>query len=139
MPLRLDGKVKIHSPFNDRCKGSGHPPEQPKVMIDADTTSNHSPSLPTPWNTSPASTFEPDSRYPFNLGRFSVRVIKRIPKASRACMAEKLTELLSAITTANGKSSWECLFLFSRRCLIAPKRGGHRQNLASIGQPSPGG
>ena len=131
MPLRLDGNVRIHGPFNDRCRGSGQPPDQPEASFQADLTNNHSPSSASQ-NTSTASTSEPDSRYSFSPGRFSGRVLKRIPKASRVCTAKKLKELLSAITDANDKPSWERLLLFPSRCLIAPKRGGHRRNLASI-------
>ena len=40
--------------------------------------------------------------------------------------------ILKAINTQNDLESWERLILFPRRCLAAPKRGGHRRNLASI-------
>ena len=131
MPVRLDGKVKKHGPFHDRCKGSGLPPGQVSNVSEAIITVNHSPSTSMHQDDTLTST-NPSSVSPFNPGCFSRRVLKRIPKASRSRAALKLTEIISEVTTSNDRASWERLFLFPRRCLVAPRRGGHRRNLAAL-------
>ena len=61
----------------------------------------------------------------------SVRVLKRIPRASRHLAATKLARVLEDISEKNDSGSWSRLFKFSRRCLAVPRRGGRRRNLAS--------
>lgn len=47
-------------------------------------------------------------------------------------MTLKLAAILDVISASNTRESWERLFLFSRRCLQAPKRGGRRRNLSGL-------
>ena len=62
----------------------------------------------------------------------SVRIVKRIPRASRHLAATKLASILMGVTTENDVESWIRLFNFSSRCLAIPRRGGHRRSLASL-------
>ena len=61
----------------------------------------------------------------------SVRILKRIPRASRHLAASKLASILVDVSQKNDSESWGHLFNFSSRCLAVPKRGGHRRSLAS--------
>ena len=61
----------------------------------------------------------------------SVKVVKRIPRASRHFAATKLAHVLDGVTEHNDAASWDRLFKFSFRCLALPKRGGSRRSLAS--------
>jgi hypothetical protein len=127
--VRLDGKVKIHGPQVNCRSGSGKLPRiaaAPILVPSQQTPSSTSSQLaPTPTDVViPPSTVNP--------GSFDGRILKRIPRASRSQTAQRLTSILSAITARNDVDSWERLILFPRRCLAAPKRGGHRRNLALI-------
>ena len=53
-----------------------------------------------------------------------VRILKRIPRASRDQSARKLATILDEVTAAGSVSSWMCLLKFPRRCLHVPVRGG---------------
>ena len=44
---------------------------------------------------------------------------------------EKLSSILDDIAKDNDGEVWNHLFLFSRRCLAQPSRGGHRRSLAT--------
>ena len=134
--VRLDGKMKTHGPQANRCPGSGEPPADSLSTLLLGTST-----APVSWpQTVPNAPFQQDSTQQvgasslssLNPGCFSGRILKRIPRASRPQLAQKLTSTLYAINTQNNVESWECLILFPRRCLVAPKRGGHRRNLASI-------
>jgi hypothetical protein len=62
----------------------------------------------------------------------SVKILKRIPKASRLLAGRKLASILEAIVGKNDHDSWDRLFRFSSRCLRATKRGGQRRSLATV-------
>ena len=61
----------------------------------------------------------------------SVRIVKRIPRASRHLAATKLAGILGEVTDKNDITSWTRLSTFSSRCLALPKRGGQRRSLAA--------
>ena len=128
---RLDGNVKIHGPFKDRCPGSGSPPAS---NTSSSPTSGMTPPEDTYSASQPRVSFDvtdPDSLSSINPGPFRGKVIKRILKASRHQVASKLSDILNDVTTHNSAEAWKRLFLFPRRCLLAPKRGGRRGNLAT--------
>ena len=54
-----------------------------------------------------------------------------MPRPARNATATRLSEILDIVVKENSLEAWERLFLFGRRCLHAPVRGGHRRNLAS--------
>ena len=54
-----------------------------------------------------------------------------MPCPARDVTATKLSEFLDNVSRENNAEAWERLLLFSRRCLHALARGGHRRNLAS--------
>ena len=124
MPIRLDGNIRTHGPVSSRCPGSGIPPchasAKPPALRDR-------PSLP-----SSAAERSPIKSASINPGRSRVRTLKRVPRASRDLVARKLAEILDNVTSLNDIASWERLFLFSRRCLHVPHRGGHRRSLATL-------
>ena len=66
-----------------------------------------------------------------NPGRPGVKILARVPRSARDVTATKLSEILNNVSSENSAKAWERLFLFSRRCLHAPARGGHRRNLTS--------
>ena len=61
----------------------------------------------------------------------SLEILKRIPRCARVTIATKLAAILDDITRTNSDELWERLFLFVSRCLVVPKRRGHRRNLVS--------
>ena len=61
-----------------------------------------------------------------------VKVLKRIPKASRASCARKLTFIFEAVVASNDQASWHRLLSFPKRCLCTPLRGGKHWSLSSI-------
>ena len=66
-----------------------------------------------------------------NPGRSNVKILKRIPRASREQASTKLATILDNVAAENSVEAWERLFLFCGRCLFAPSRGGRRRSLAS--------
>ena len=62
----------------------------------------------------------------------SVRVLKRIPRASRHLTVTKLSNVLDDVSEKNDTASWARLLKFSQRCFAAPRRGGQRRSLASV-------
>lgn len=121
MPIRLDGNVRTHGPVSSRCPGSGMTPGHASAT----------PPASRPSSPSSATERSPVKSASINPGRSRVRTLKRVPRASRDLVARKLTEILDNVTSLNDIASWERLFLFSRRCLHAPHRGGHRRSLAT--------
>ena len=62
----------------------------------------------------------------------SVKIIRRIPRASRDVAAKKLASLVEAVLSRNDHEAWDRLLRFAPRCLSAPKSGGKKRNLVSI-------
>ena len=120
MPIRRDGKVRVHGPVASRCPGSG--------LIPAVTSPPSPPVLPP--TSSIGNGRSPDSEV-LNPGRVNFKVIPRIPRAVRDQVARKLAEILDQTVSSNSREAWEQLFLFCRKNLHAPLRRGHRRSLAS--------
>ena len=119
--LRKDGAVHVYgntqqqSPVGQRCPGSGSPPlPQDTSSADAPRQTGTQTALPT----------EDFSTLPY------VRLLKRLPRASRDQSARKLATILDEVTVVNSASSWMRLLKFPRRCLRVPTRGGRRWSLA---------
>ena len=64
--------------------------------------------------------------------RRSVRILKRIPRASRHLAASKLACILDEVSVKNDFTSWARLFQFSHRCFAIPTRGSRRRSLATL-------
>ena len=112
MPLTRSGDLRIHGPLHNRCGGSGMHPGATAPPTAEDRASSSGLTIS------------------FEILQ-SVRVLKKIPRATRHLTARKLAVVLEDIVKKNDSPSWECLFKFSRRCLAQPRRGGHRRSLAS--------
>ena len=112
-PVTRLGIIRVHGPMLNRCPGSRKPPA--------------------PVNTCQRGNIPDiaDSVQAFKLRRFSVKILKRIPRASRDMSARKLAEILDRVSSDGSESSWDRLFCFHARCLRVPDRGGHRRSLAS--------
>ena len=115
--MRQDGNIRIHGPVPSRCPGSEQPPIQSDPPPDPPLTTTAAFDL----NTTP-----------LNPGRSNTRIISRIPRPARDAVARKLSEILNGVCSDNNQDAWNRLFLFGRRCLCAPRRGGNRRNLASF-------
>ena len=113
-----NGLIQLHGPVNSRCAGSHHSPIFHSTPHDG-STSNSSQS-----QTGPPTSFPPPNQL--------VKVLKRIPKASRASCARKLTSILEAVVASNDQASWHRLLSFPKRCLRTPLRGGKHWSLSSI-------
>ena len=64
--------------------------------------------------------------------RRSVRILKRILRASRHLAASKLACILDEVSVKNDFTSWARLFQFSHRCFAIPTRGSRRRSLATL-------
>ena len=117
LQMRQDGNIRIHGPVTSRCPGSEQPPIPSNPPPDPPSTTTAAIDL----NTTP-----------LNPGRSNTRIISRIPRPARDAVARKLSEILNGVCSDNNEEAWNRLFLFSRRCLRAPCRGGNRRNLASF-------
>ena len=62
----------------------------------------------------------------------SLKILKRVPRASRNLAAKKLSSILDDVVSTNNDPSWDRLFRFAPRCLHTPKRGGRNWNLTAI-------
>ena len=103
MTIRLDGNVKIHGPVLSRCAGSGVPP----AVSTSTFLQPHQPTSPTLYSTpcSDASQIQSTSSVQtsdsiINPGPTTVRVLKRIPRGSRAPFARKFASILDSIVIA---------------------------------------
>lgn len=115
MPLRKDNTIRVHGPVGDRCPGSGSSPFPRDSPIDIPPRTDS--------QTSTENRADDFSTLPY------VRILKRIPRASRDQSARKLATILDEVTADNSVSSWMRLLNFPRRCLRVPVRGGRRWNL----------
>ena len=92
-----------------------------------DAATNDVPEIPIP---SSLPTEPPELVFPPDVIQ-SVRVLKRVPPASRYLAATKLARILEYVSEKNDSGLWSRLFKFGRRCLVVPRRGGRRRKLAS--------
>ena len=112
--------MRVHGPLSNRCGGSGMSPSStaPATRESSSVVQDGPPSQTPP---SPELHLRPSS----------VRIVKRIPRASRHLAATKLADILDEVTDKNDITSWTRLSTFSSRCLAVPKRGGRRRSLAT--------
>ena len=134
-------------------------------MLPSSQSQSHPPSpSPSPSSSSPSSTQSPSTvpagtsdltpsseQLPLFNHRQRVRVLKRVPKASRHLAAYpprlplprvrhrlpgdfllKLARILDDVTDQNTDASWARLLKFCHRCFAQPKRGGRRRSLAAL-------
>ena len=157
MPLTKAGLLRVHGPLSNRCEGSGMSPSSPLSSSSRSPryhSSSHSmsppaPSLPTSILLSRTDTSIPttDAAAPVSRDwarymssklllsielRRSVRILKRIPRASRHLAASKLACILDEVSVKNDFTSWARLFQFSHRCFAIPTRGSRRRSLATL-------
>ena len=125
--LTAAGVVRLHGPVASRCPGSRRPPTTTEALLSSsssrglqgDDPGGQRPPQP------PLEAFLPLPP------RCEVRIIKRIPRASRAQAGTKLASILEAVTRANDHASWDRLLRFCSRCFKVPSRGGHRRSLVA--------
>ena len=121
MPVTRAGVMRVHGPLSNRCAGSGMSPSPTTLPAGASALTVDPSSYPS------SETLPSD----FHFRPSSVRILKRIPRASRHLAATKLAEILDDVTDKNDLGSWFRLSRFSSRCLAVPKRGGRRRSLAA--------
>ena len=120
MPLTRAGLVRVHGPVRNHYCGSHNLPLIPNLGQGAVSLGI---------GASPPSS--PPRREVPNPTRFTVKILKRIPRASRDHAARKLATILDQVVLNNNTASWNCLFSFAPCCLRMPRRGGHCRSLAS--------
>ena len=95
MPLRSDGKVRIHGSVKNRCSGSENPPAPSANSFNTDQN---------PPRQTQASPISVNSVSPIpsviNPGRCEGKIVKRIPRAARHQTARKLSSILDKITVS---------------------------------------
>ena len=118
------GVICQHGPVSSRCPGAGRPPAAlgPLSQSSATSSQSHSHAALTPL--SPSTSLPP---------RPLVKILSRIPRASRESSAKKLATILEAVVRRNDHTSWDRLFRFSARCLRHPHpaREGRHWSLAT--------
>ena len=125
MPVTKAGLLRVHGPLGNRCTGSG-------MLIVSPSSSITATSAPVSVGSTTSTGVTSDVTTVNSFRPTSVRIVKRIPRASRHLAATKLASILMDVTTENDVESWIRLFNFSSRCLAVPRRGGHRRSLASL-------
>ena len=130
------GLIRQHGPFHSRCPGSRNPPggavpSGPLAQQPQPTSPNGGPTTTTPTVTQANA---PQSRPQPSISGPScppVKIIRRIPKASRAPAGRKLINILETIVNTNAPAAWDRLLHLGTRCFRAPPRGGQRWSLAT--------
>ena len=102
-----------------------------QLLQPSHSSRSHSPPSQSPQLSQPSRSSPVHHRAALFDHRLSVRVLKRIPRASRHLVATKLAHILDDIVAWNTEETWSHLFKFSSRCLAQPKRGGQQCSLAS--------
>ena len=125
MPVTKAGLLRVHSPLGNRCTGSG-------MLIVSPSSSITATSAPVSVGSTTSTGVTSDVTTVNSFRPTSVRIVKRISRASRHLAATKLASILMDATIENDVESWNRLFNFSSGCLAVPRRGGHRRSLASL-------
>ena len=107
------------------------PPATVDVLSPSSPTRSPPLSLSPPVSLPSPQTDPPTNNPVINPGLINGKILKKIPQGSSAPCAKKLSSILDDIVRENSEAAWNHLFLFSRRCLIQPTRGGHRRSLAA--------
>ena len=132
--LTAAGLVRLHGPVASRCPGSRCPPTLSQVPPRIPPSSSaRSPGLQGVDSSQPSTQPpQPPLEAPPPLPpRCSVKIIKRIPRASRGLAGAKLASILERVVRDNDHASWDHLLRFGSRCLRVPARGGHRRSLVA--------
>ena len=154
IPLTKAGLLRVHGPLSNQCEGSGMSPSsppsstsrsslQPSSSSSSRRDSSTSIAVSGPaasavgdgsreTSSSQSSLPLPSSFLLFSELRQSVRLLKRIPHASRHLAASKLASILDEVTMKNDFTSWSRLLQFSHRCFGIPTRGCRRRSLATL-------
>src|SRR6218665_1812281 len=141
-----DGKVHLHGPMIERCKGSKKPPS---LTIDAfnATHTKHGQIFTASSGVShmpPGNTFNVNTQGvptagdsfqdpPFSHPQLQQGLLRHIPKGARTCAARLLTKIINNITQdPNAINRWQSLLSFGALVLERPSRGGKRRNLTEM-------
>ncbi len=134
------GMVRAHGPVNSRCPGSNQQPRQPQQQPQQQPTPPGSPqpqsagataqgpAVATPPGTTANGELAPPN---FRWQAPRVRILRRIPRASRGQASSKFSAILDGVVSSNSPAAWERLLYFSTRCLRVPQRSGRRWSLAT--------
>ena len=155
--LSASGLVHVHGSTDNRCPGSNQQPQRAPMdpPLRQQTPLPQSQPQPTPASQeAPSLSLSPQSAVASppvdaSVGTASgptqspvpptftwqtprVRMLRRIPRASRDQASAKLTTILEGVVGSNSVTAWERLPYFSVCCLRVPPRGGHRRSLATL-------
>ena len=114
MPVTGAGVLRVHGPLSNRCAGSGMCPSSASSAAATATTTTTT-TLTADANgangqdpTPVSGPFPSESLLQlFRRTSTSVKVVKRIPRASRHFAATKLAHVLDGVTEHNDAASWE--------------------------------
>ena len=127
--------VPIHGPLCCRCPGSHQQPGRGPGPTRASPTPFQQPcgtegtvASGTDTPALPSSQILTDINLPTTP---TVKILKRIPRASWELAVRKLVLMIEAVVEANDPSAWNHLICFGTRSLHPPRRGGCHWNLAS--------
>ena len=131
---------KIHGPVTNHCCGSRKRPASfakdkvapNEASLSPKDVDNVNDQLRPPGLSSNPSGKDSQSVSSIDPGPTIGKMLKRIPQLSRTQVAKKLSLILDNIADHNDIDSWERLFLFPRRCLLVPSRGGKRRILSAL-------
>ena len=125
--VTVAGVVRVHGPVTMRCPGSHGPPTTTEAIASSSVSRGLQCDDPVTRPSQPLSV----SSFPLPP-RCVFRVIKRIPRASRALAGSKLASILDAVTKDNDHASWNRLLRFCSLCFKVPSKGGHRRSLVTV-------
>ena len=123
MPVRRDGFVCVHGPVGHRCQGSAELPQRAPHTLPSDGDCTQQ-AISRPID------MDIGSLSPDTISFPRVKLLRRLPRASRALAAKTLSNILNQITRLNSHESWKRLLLFPSCFFRVPRRGGRRWNLA---------
>ena len=124
MPVRRDGFVRVHGPVGHRCQGSAELPQRAPHTLPSDGDCTQQ-TISRPIDINIGSLSRDTISFP------RVKLLRRLPSASRALTTKTLSNILNQITRLNNHESWKRLLLFPSRFRV-PRRGGRRWNLAKL-------
>ena len=131
--LTAAGLIRTHGPVDNRCPGSRKlPAARPASTSEASQSGPCGTDHPAPPPLPPAVRLDHHSPQPPLRPIPPVRVLKRIPRASRGLAGMKLASILEDVVSKNDVTAWERLLHFSVRCLRTPARCGRNWSLATL-------
>ena len=128
--------IRFHGPVDNRCSGSRHLPVPGLSVSPSLLASSHSACVGIVQLTSgpsqASSSAPPPDLCSFQPSFGPVRILKRIPRASREMAGKKLSVILRGVARNNNLEAWERLFHFSACCLSVPTCCGRNWSLATM-------